>query len=127
IGSPIANRNRKDIEPLIGLFLNTLVLRTDLSGDPSFLDVLGSMRQTALHAYENQDVPFEKLVDALKLERALSHNTLFQVLFLFQNFPLQKLELPDLSVTPLEFDRDTANLDLSLEIAEAGNVLRGQF
>src|SRR5262245_20779701 len=73
IGSPIANRNRKELESLIGFFVNTLILRTDLSGNPTFLELLEMVRQAALDAYDHQDVPFEQVVDALQPERNMSH------------------------------------------------------
>jgi amino acid adenylation domain-containing protein/FkbM family methyltransferase/non-ribosomal peptide synthase protein (TIGR01720 family) len=118
VGSPIANRNRAEVENLIGFFLNTLVLRTDLSGNPTFRDLLGRVREVALGAYEHQDLPFEKLVEELEPERDLSRNPLFQVLFVLQNTPKSRAEFSNLSVTPLEIDTGVAMLDLTLEMIE---------
>src|SRR5262249_40723985 len=86
IGSPIANRNRAEIEKLIGFFVNMLVLRTDLGGEPSFSEVLRRVKQTALEAYVHQDFPFEKLVEEVSPERTLSHNPLVQVSFSCQTW-----------------------------------------
>lgn len=127
VGSPIANRNRAELEGLIGIFVNTLVLRTDLSGNPSFRELLQRVRQVALGAYAHQDLPFEKLVEALQPERQLSHNPLFQVLFVLQNTPKQELEFPDLSVSYLQVDSKTAKFDLSLSITDTQSGLTGSF
>ena len=98
VGSPIANRNRSEIEGLIGFFVNMLVIRTDMKGDPSFRELLGRVRDVALGAYEYQDVPFEKLVEELGLERDLSRNPLFQVTFTVQNAPMPPLKLGTLTL-----------------------------
>ena len=113
VGSPIANRNQTDIEDLIGFFVNTLVLRTDLSSDPTFQQLLNRVREVALDAYAHQDLPFEKLVEELQPERNLSHNPLFQVLFILQNAPMPSIELPDLTISPVKIDSKTAKFDLT--------------
>ena len=118
VGSPIANRNRAETEGLIGFFVNTLALRTDLSGEPTFRELLGRVRETCLGAYGHQDVPFERLVEELQPERSLSRTPLFQVLFTLQNRPDEALELPGLSLKPVEFEDGTAKFDLSLYIVD---------
>ncbi|MCP4647870.1 MAG: hypothetical protein GY852_09105, partial [bacterium] len=85
IGSPIANRNHKQTEHLIGFFVNTLALRADISGDPAFTALLDQVKRTTLDAYEHQDLPFERLVDELNVERSMNHSPLFQVMFALQN------------------------------------------
>ena len=127
IGSPIANRRRPELEQLIGFFVNTLALRTSLQGAPSFVEVLSRVRQTALSAYEHQDLPFERVVEALNLERDLSHAPLFQVMFSLQKAPLQNLQLPDLTVHPLPIESGSAKFDLSLAMEENEQGLRGKF
>jgi amino acid adenylation domain-containing protein/non-ribosomal peptide synthase protein (TIGR01720 family) len=118
VGTPIANRTREELEGLIGFFANTLVQRTDLSGNPSFLQLLARVREVALQAYAHQDVPFEKLVEELKPERDLSLQPLFQVLFSLDNAPLPQLELAELSFRPMSVERHTAKFDLSLILNE---------
>ena len=87
VGSPIANRERREFEGLIGFFANTLALRTDLSGDPTFVELLARVREVTLRAYDSQEVPFEKLVEELKPERQLNRNPFFDISFSFQNLP----------------------------------------
>jgi aspartate racemase len=127
VGSPIANRNRSEIEGLIGFFVNTLVLHTDLSGNPSFRELLGRVREVALGAYAHQDLPFEKLVEELQPERDLSHSPLFQVMFVLQNAPAQALELPDLKLNPMEVHNGTAKCDLTLSMVERAEGLQGTW
>ena len=125
VGTPVANRNRKETEGLIGCFVNTLVLRTDFSGDPSFEELLLRVRRAALSAYTNQDLPFEKLVEELQPERDLSRNPLCDVFFVFQNTPMPTLELAGLDLTPMQIDNATAKLDLTLSLSEEPDGLTG--
>nr|QEO74523.1 AMP-dependent synthetase and ligase [uncultured bacterium] len=125
VGSPIANRNRSEIEPLIGFFVNMLVLRTGLSGDPTFVELLERVRQTALGAYAHQDLPFEKLVDELRPARSLHYTPLFQVSFQVVNAPVSPLKLPGLTVQPFPFAVRAAKFDLDLGITDYGEVLGG--
>ena len=116
VGTDIANRNRSEIEPLIGFFANQLVLRTDLAGNPSFRELLGRVREVTLGAYAHQDMPFEKLVEELQPERDLSRNPLFQVMFIFQNNPMPALELGSISIEPIEMTEATTAFDISLAL-----------
>jgi amino acid adenylation domain-containing protein len=116
VGSAIANRNRSEIEQLIGFFVNSLVLRTDLSGNPTFRELLSRVKEVALGAYAHQDLPFEKLVEELHPERNLNQNPLFQVVFALQNAPMSALELPGLILSPLEFDTATTRFDLEFHL-----------
>ncbi len=117
IGTPIAGRNRSEIEPLIGFFVNSLVLRTDLSGAPSFRELVARVKEVALHAYAHQDLPFERLVEELQPERTLSHHPLFQVVFTMQNVPFDVVELPHLTLTALDTE-SMQKLDLDVHITE---------
>jgi amino acid adenylation domain-containing protein len=119
VGSPIAGRGRVELEGLIGVFINNLVLRTRLDGEPGFRELLARVRGTALEAFAHQDVPFERLVDALRPGRDLSRTPLFQVMFVGQNAPLRTIELPGLTLRPREVDLGTARFDLSLAMGEA--------
>jgi amino acid adenylation domain-containing protein len=127
IGSPIANRRHIEIEPLIGFFANTLVMRSDLSGNPTFLELLERVREMTLDAYTHQDLPFEKIVDELRPQRDLSYAPLIQVLFVLQNASDANLKLIDLDVQPLEINNRTAKFDLSLELVEAEDGLKGSI
>ncbi|HOU14126.1 MAG TPA: amino acid adenylation domain-containing protein [Anaerolineae bacterium] len=127
IGAPIANRTRSETEGLIGFFVNTLALRGDLSGDPTFGELLQRARQSALEAYEHQDLPFERLVEALQPERDLSRNPLFQVMFVFHNAGDFALHLPGIQSTYRVVDSRTAIFDLTLTCEETDAGLRGYF
>ena len=113
VGSPIANRNHDRLKGLIGFFVNTVVLRSDLTGDPSFLDLLSQVRQVAIEAYAHQDLPFDKLVEALQPERDLSYTPLFQVMFAMQNAP-QLAEIPNLTLKEYKVNPEIAQFDLSV-------------
>ncbi len=125
VGSPIANRNRREIEELIGLFANTLVFRTNLSSNPTFKELLGIVREVALGAYNHQDLPFEKLVEILQPERDLSHNPLFQVLFSLRNVRTPQIKLPGVTLSSLEIERKTARFDLALDLEEGLEGING--
>ncbi|WP_404791155.1 condensation domain-containing protein [Altericista sp. CCNU0014] len=127
VGTPIANRNRAELEGAIGFFINTLVLRSDLSGDPSFRALLGRVREVALGAYAHQDLPFEVLVEALQPERNLSRNPLFQVMFALHNVPMAPLELADLTLESLKSETGTAQVDLSLDLVETPEGLLAEL
>jgi amino acid adenylation domain-containing protein len=125
VGTPIAGRNRPEIENLIGFFVNTLALRTDLSGDPSFRELLGRVRAAALGAYTNQDLPFEKLVEVLQPERSMNRAPLFQAMFHLQNIPPHDLELKGLSLSPLEVRIGITRIDLELHLSDSPQGLSG--
>ena len=127
IGSPIANRTRQEIEPLIGFFANIIVLRNDLSGNPSFLELLARVRSCAMEAYANQDVSCEQLVEVLKPERSLSHSPLFQVMFVFQQAPIQKQKFASLTLTPLSLKSAIAKFDLTLLMEETGSGIEAKL
>ena len=127
IGSPIANRNRHEIEPLIGFFVNTLALRIVLEDNPSFCELLEQVRSCALDAYAHQDLPFERLVEEMQPQRDLDRNPLVQVVFALQNAPLGDWSLPDLSLEPLEFDTRAVRFDLECHLWEFPEGLSGYF
>ncbi|MBD2252590.1 non-ribosomal peptide synthetase [Nostoc parmelioides] len=123
VGSPVANRNRVETEGLIGCFANTLALRTDLSGNPSFAGLLERVRATALGAYAHQDLPFEQLVDVLQPVRSLSHSPLFQVMLVLQNLPLSELDMGEVQWQVIEADSGTAKFDLTWFVSETAQGL----
>ena len=127
VGIPIANRTRVEIEALVGLFINTLVMRTDVSGNPTFRDVLGRVRKVALGAYAHQDLPFGKLVEELQPERDLSFNPLFQVMFVFQNTPKRALAFTGIEAIPLKISTDSSMFDLTLYLVEGPEGLSARF
>ena len=127
VGTPIANRHRHELERLIGFFVNTLAMRTDLSGNPTFTELLKLVRETAFGAYAHQDLPFEYLVEQLQPNRDLSHSPLVQVVLVLQNTPERKAELPGLVVTPLNNQAETAKFDLTLYFDELDSELQGTF
>ncbi|MHC4268500.1 MAG: non-ribosomal peptide synthetase [Planctomycetota bacterium] len=123
-GSPIANRTISEIENLIGFFVNTLVFRADFSDNPTFSELLKQVRQVTLNAFENQDLPFEKLVEELQPERNLSYSPLFQVMFAFQNDSPVSLDLSNLTLTPVKVDYKSSKFDLTLFVSETDQGLR---
>jgi amino acid adenylation domain-containing protein len=124
IGSPIANRHRSELEGLIGFLVNSLVLRTDLAGDPTFRELLDRVRQVTLAAYEHQDLPFDKLVEELQPVRSLSQNPLFQVVFALQNTPMEQLVLPGLVLSSVELESKTARFNLELYVWKCADNFR---
>jgi len=128
VGSPIANRHQPEIENLIGCFINTLVLRTNLSGNPSFKTLLGRVRESVLGALAHQTLPFEKLVDELQLARNLTYAPLFQVMLVLQNaFSIENIQLPGLKVEHDRIDNQTAQFDLTFHLVEADIGLIGKL
>ncbi len=125
IGTPVANRDRPETAGLIGFLLNTLVLRADLSGKPSFRTLLARTRETALKAYAHQELPFEMLVETLQPARDMSRSPFFQVMFDLQEAPLQALALPGISLQPLRVDGGTAKFDLALSMEYGPSGLSG--
>ena len=124
VGSPVAGRTRPEVETLIGFFVNTLVLRTNFSGNPTFRELLARVRETALDAYEHQDLPFEKLVEELQPHRDLSISPLFQVMFALQNMPTVPIQLAGLSASSMDVDSGIAKFDLSLLANETDRGLQ---
>jgi amino acid adenylation domain-containing protein len=127
IGTPVANRHRAEIEPLIGFFVNTQAMRVDLSGSPSVAELLAQVRATALAAQEYQDIPFEQVVEALSPVRSLAHSPVFQVMFAWQNAPEGSLELPGLQLEPVGASSTTVKFDLELTLHDAGDGIAGSL
>ncbi len=127
LGSPIANRTRKELEPLIGFFINTLVVRSDLSGDPSFVELLHRVRNVALEAYAHQDVPFEQLVQSLQPNRDLSRNPLVQITFALQNAPTEAIQLDGLTLKQVFPEKITVRSDMEVHVWEVEGELSGRI
>jgi amino acid adenylation domain-containing protein len=128
VGTDIANRNRRETEGLIGFFVNQLVIRTDLSGNPTFRELLMRVRKCALGAYMRQDLPFERLVEELNPERRLSHSPIFQAKLVLQNAPRPSLSLSGLELTAIDIENaPTSKYDLLLTLAEGRAALRGEM
>jgi non-ribosomal peptide synthetase component F len=123
VGTAVANRNRAEVEGLIGLFVNTVVLRTNLGGGPTLREVLRRVRETALGAYAHQDFPFEKLVEALKPDRQAAYSPFFQVMFDYHQTSLSPLSLPGVTHSFIHIDNNTAKFDLMLNIIDTGRTL----
>ena len=127
IGTPIANRTDEKLEPLIGFFVNTLALRANVEGNPSFVELLARVQKEALGGYAHQAVPFERLVDELGVARDLSRNALFQVMFVLQNARVEALALAGLTFEGLPLETTTAKFDVTLAMEERGDELTGLF
>jgi amino acid adenylation domain-containing protein len=126
IGTPVANRQRSEIEPLIGFFVNTLALRVRLEEDPSVAQLLEQIKATTLGAYAHQDLPFEQVVEALQPERSLSHSALFQAMLVLNNLPSEgELTLQGLRLTPMEMPQTATQFDLTLSLNEASESIVG--
>ncbi|MER7009353.1 amino acid adenylation domain-containing protein [Dactylosporangium sp. NPDC000555] len=127
VGTPVAGRTTPETEALIGCFINTLVLRTDLSGHPTFRQALARARQVALAAYANQELPFERLVEELRPDRDTSRNPLFQVMFVLQNSPPTDLRFGSFTLSPVELDNGVAKVDLTIDLREFDGELVGRL
>ncbi len=127
IGSPVAGRTQAGTESLIGAFINTLVMRCGLAGEPSFRDALGRVRETVLEAFTHQGLPFERLVEALNPERDRSRNPLTQIMLILNNTPLTHIQLGGLSFTPVPVETHTSKFDLTLDLEETADGLAGVF
>src|SRR5262249_34643285 len=125
VGSVIANRNQIQIERIMGMFANTIVLRTDLSGDPRFSEVLRRVQQVTLDAYRNQDLPFEEILKVLQVSRSVDRNALFQVMFVLQKASPRAPELPGVSMRFVDVDPGVAHVDLTFDLVDADERLSG--
>src|SRR6185503_15796759 len=126
IGTAIANRSRDETEPLIGFFINMLAMRADLSGNPTFLELLKRVKQMTLGAYQHQDVPFEQVIEMLQPQRSFNYAPLYQVQFTLQNMPLKPLDARGLRFTELEVQAVSSDTDLDLMMTENENGLYGE-
>lgn len=127
VGTPVSGRGDGDVRDLIGCFVNTVVMRTDLAGDPGFAEVLTRVREVVLSALSHQDVPIEQIMRDLRPERHRGHAPIFQVMLILQNMPKQLPRIPGLDVEELAFDRGMAKFDLTLEVVENQGGLDCEF
>lgn len=128
VGTPIANRTTPELEKLIGFFVNTLALRTDLSGNPAFTDLLQRVRKVTQGAFSNQEMPFERVVEALGVQRDLSYSPVFQVMFVLQNSTIdEEFNLSGVNVESLHTAPGTSKFDMTLEFSEESGVLKGDL
>ena len=127
VGTPVAGREQPETEALIGFFVNPIVLRGDLSGNPTFTELLRRVREATLAAYAHQRVPFEKLVEELQPQRSLSHSPLFQVMMVLQNTPAESLRLAGLTLTALPAEHTAARFDLLLSLTETAEGITGSL
>lgn len=125
IGSPIAGRNQPDIKELIGFFINILPMRADLSGNPTFRQLLQRVQSVALEAYRHQDFPFDRLVEEIQTERNLSHSPVFQVMFILHNAPIGAPDLPDLKLSMMDVHSGTAKFDLDFSLIDLDGEMSG--
>jgi amino acid adenylation domain-containing protein/non-ribosomal peptide synthase protein (TIGR01720 family) len=127
VGTAVAGRHDADTEPLIGLFINTLAVRTDLSGDPTFQTLVARVRDRLADNYMHQELPFERLVSELQVDRSLSHTPLIQVLFVLQNTPKTPWRFPGVEITRVDVPLQVARLDLTVALDQVGEAVHGRF
>ena len=127
IGTPAAGRIRKELEDIIGLFVNTLVIRTEISNTDTFNSLLKQVRKKVVNAISNQEIPFEKLIDELEVERTLSHSPLFQVMFVYNQSPLKNINAEGISIKPVELNLESAKFDITLALTENKESIGGVF
>jgi amino acid adenylation domain-containing protein len=127
VGTDLANRTMPETERMIGFFINLLAVRTDLSGNPTFRELLGRVRDGMLESYAHQEVPFPRIVQEIQPERSATHNPVVQVLFVMQNVPRSKRELGGLVVEPFEVPVTTSKFDMALFVGERPDGLVGYW
>ena len=127
IGTPVANRNRKEIEHIVGFFVNTLVIRGDFSQTLPFKTLVEQLKAQITEVFSHQDLPFEKIIDHLKIERSLSHNPLFQVMFAYQPSVLRSMQFKDLQIDPIPIDVHISKFDITLSMADVNGKFQGEW
>ena len=125
VGSPVAGRQKEELEGLIGFFVNTIALRNEVSGNATFIELLQSVKENALKAFEYQDVPFEKIVDAVVTERVMNRNPVFQVVFILQNTPeIENIQLPGVEISLEDTEQDTSKFELTFSFTETPDGIK---